>query len=82
MSEKQIPEEPNIPDTIDELIEQLYDRETQRRKAVDLAFERFEAAESPEDRNDAMMDYLRMLGVLEEFRSQFPEVFPDEGENQ
>ena len=67
---------PEYKNPIDEIVHSLLEREEQRRKAIDLAFQQVATAENDEDSRIVCNNLVRMLGVQEEFRNSFPEVFP------
>lgn len=82
MTENQNPEEIHIPETIEDLVASLREREADRRRAVDLKLQEYDNAQTDEERNIAARHYLEMLGILDDFRAYFPEVFPPDSENR
>lgn len=82
MDSEKDPNNPNVPDNpIEEIVRSLHFREDNRRRAIDLAWHQFDMAETEADRHLALVNVVRMMGVLEEFHGQFPEVFPSDDEN-
>jgi len=69
------------PENVESIIADLRERESHRRRAIDLAVQHYDEAQTEDDRNSAAKDIVVMMDVLEEFSKQFPEVFPEPGEN-
>jgi|GEM_PF-3659697 len=77
IEDKNQPREPEEPEnSIQELVLELRERDEQRKHAVNIAWKRFEEAETEEDIWRAIDNIARMMGVREEFQAQFPEIFP------
>lgn len=69
---------PEIPDDISAMVDGIYDREEQRRKAVEILLDRAMDSPSREERDRLMLKASEFGDILEEFRGQFPELFPDD----
>lgn len=67
--------EPELPKDISGVIDSLKERESERRRAVDLAFNQVELADGNNDEAAALKNLGNMLGVMEEFHGLFPELF-------
>ena len=66
---------PPAPEDISELVDDLHDREAQRRKALRILLARAEAAETQDEREHWMLKAMEFGDILDEFRDQFPELF-------
>jgi len=67
----------NIPDNISEMVENIYDRDEQRRKAIQINLENANVAESQEERDYWLTKAMEMGEIAKELRDQFPELFPE-----
>lgn len=67
----------NIPDDISEMVENIYDRDEQRRKAIQINLENANVAESQEVRDYWLTKAMEMGEIAKELRDQFPELFPE-----
>jgi hypothetical protein len=67
-----------VPDTIAGLVDDLQQRDYQRKRAIDIARARAEAAENQDD----LLMFWGLAGdmveVRQEYRGSFPELFPEE----
>lgn len=72
------PETPEYP--IISIERELRERDSMRRKAVDIAWQQVDDAKSETDRLAALSNVARMLDVVDEFHRIFPETFPNENE--
>ncbi len=63
-------------DSIAAIIESLHERDEARNRAVALAWNQLESAETETDRTAALYNVARMIGVSDEFHGLFPEIFP------
>lgn len=67
----------NIPDDISDLVENIYDRDEQRQKAIRINLEHASIAESQEERDYWLTKAMEMGEIAKELRDQFPELFPE-----
>jgi hypothetical protein len=67
----------NIPDDISDLVENIYDRDEQRQKAIRINLENASAAELQEERDYWLTKAMEMGEIAKELRDQFPELFPE-----
>jgi hypothetical protein len=67
----------NIPDDISGLVEDVYDRDEQRQKAIRINLENARLAESQEERDYWLTKAMEMGEIAKELRDQFPELFPE-----
>lgn len=67
-----------IPDTIAGLVDNLMQRDYQRKRAIDIARARADAAETPEMRMFFAGIAAEMVDVRHEFDVQFPEIFGEQ----
>jgi len=67
----------NIPDDLTDLVESIYDRDDQRKKAVRINLENAKAAESQKERDYWLTKAMEMGEIAKELRDQFPELFPE-----
>ncbi len=71
----------DIPDyPVEMIVNDIHLRDAERRKAVDVAFRVLMAADTREEKMSALAELGRMQLISNEFREQFPEVFPAEDE--
>lgn len=68
----------NIPDDISDLVENIYDRDEQRQKAIRINLENASAAVSQQERDYWLTKAMEMGEIAKELRDQFPELFPEE----
>jgi len=68
----------NIPDDICEVVDDVYDRDDQRQKAILLNLENASMAESQEERDYWLTKAMEMGEIAKELRDQFPELFPED----
>ena len=71
---------PQIPDDISELVSDIKERDAQRQKAIYEMLAKAEASISPEELEMWLLKVEEMEDIRDELRSQYPEIFPDEGE--
>lgn len=67
----------NIPDDISEMVENIYNRDEQRRKAIQINLENANVVESQEERGYWLTKAMEMGEIAKELRDQFPEIFPE-----
>jgi len=67
----------NIPDDISDLVENIYDRDEQRQKAIRINLENARTAESQEERDYWLTKAMEMGEIAKELRDQFLELFPE-----
>lgn len=67
----------HVPDDASEIFESLEDRDQQRKRAIDIARERADAASDPEERAHMKSLADEMSDVRHELHEEFPEVFDD-----
>gem|GEM_PF-855862 len=65
----------DIPDDISELVENIYDRDEQRQKAIRINLENARVASSQEERDYWLTKAMEMGEIAKELRDQFPELF-------
>ena len=64
-------------DDISEVINDIYDRDNQRQKAILLNLENASTAESQAMRDYWLTKAMEMGEIAKELRDQFPELFPE-----
>lgn len=69
---------PQIPDDIAGLEEDIFDREAQRRKALEIALEQAKSATSQEERDFWMVKAMDFGDILEQYKGLYPELLSDE----
>lgn len=67
---------PETPNDISRLVEDIQDREAQRRKAVEINLENAKAASSEDERDYWLVKAMEFGDILDEYKSQYPELFP------
>jgi len=77
--EKEHDKQPEIPDDIAKLIEDIHEREQQRQKAVDIMLEKVLSSTSDDERalwSERLWHFTR---ISEEFKQElYPEIFKDD----
>lgn len=68
----------NIPDDISDVVENIYDRDAQRQKAILMNLENASIAESQQERDYWLTKAMEMGEIAKELRDQFPELFPED----
>jgi hypothetical protein len=66
-------------DMIRDKIAELSQREANRRRAIDLAFDQVSQASTPQEQQISLDNLERMMGVYSEFQEDTGEIFPPEG---
>ena len=68
---------PEIPDDISGLVDDIQDRASQRRKAVEINLENAKNAKTQEERDYWMLKAMEFGDILDEYKSMYPELFSD-----